>query len=176
MSKAIIVVDMQNDFVFGTLANRAAEDIIPNIRKLLDDARANDDYIFYTRDTHDYSYSTTQEGKHLPIEHCIYGTPGWQVVSALEVMPTFTNKVYHIDKNKFGFDDWIAYSQLGEVEEIIVCGTVTSICVLSQVVLIKAAFPETPIKVYANCCADLNSTQQVAALTCMKAMQVEVVE
>ena len=84
--------------------------------------------------------------------------------------------VYHYYKDAFGYNDWDCSDIPRDIEEIVVCGTITSICVLTNVCLLKTYFPEVPIKVYANCCADLTPEVHQAALTCMKAIQVEVVE
>lgn len=175
--KALVVVDMQNDFLTGSLANPAAVAIIPNICALIDNALANDDSIYFTQDTHDFGdYLETQEGKNLPIKHCIYGTNGWRIVNELDVKSTFNNAVFHLNKNQFGYDYWDEFKALENADEIIVCGTVTSICVLTNIALLKTYFPEVPIKVYANCVADITPERQAAALECMRAMQVEVIE
>lgn len=177
--KALIVVDMQNDFCKsgGALYNPAAESIILNICTLIDSALACGDSIYFTRDTHYFEdYLETQEGKNLPIEHCIYGTEGWRVVNELDINSSFNNAVFHLDKTQFGYDYWDDFKELKQADEIIVCGTITSICVLTNVALLKTYFPEVPIKVYANCVADITPERQAAALECMRAMQVEVIE
>ena len=102
-NKLFIVVDMQNDFVTGSLANPAAEKIIPNIVEKL---KAKDyTYLIFTRDTHQKNYLETQEGKNLPVEHCIEGTKGWEIVPELQ---EFTKNAFIIDKPTFGYKDWKA--------------------------------------------------------------------
>ena len=102
-NKLLIVVDMQNDFVTGSLANPAAEKIIPNIVEKL---KAKDyTYLIFTRDTHQKNYLETQEGKNLPVEHCIEGTKGWEIVPELQ---EFTKNAFIIDKPTFGYKDWKA--------------------------------------------------------------------
>lgn len=177
MNKLLIVVDMQNDFVTGSLANPAAQKIIPNIVEKL---KAKDySYLIFTRDTHQKNYLKTQEGKNLPVEHCIEGTKGWEIVPELQ---KFTKNAFIVDKPTFGYKDWKA--KLGELlnnennypgdfpEEIEIVGTVSSICVCSNAILLKSFFPEMPITVDSSCCADLSEEGQKSAMNVLKSQQI----
>ena len=176
-NKLLIVVDMQNDFVIGSLANPAAEKIIPNIVEKL---KAKDyTYLIFTRDTHQKNYLETQEGKNLPVEHCIEGTKGWEIVPELQ---EFTKNAFIIDKPTFGYKDWKAKlnelfddenNQLGDFpEEIELCGTVSSICVASNATILKSFFPEMPIIVDSSCCADVSEEGQKSAMNVLKSQQI----
>lgn len=177
MNKLLIVVDMQNDFVTGSLANPAAQKIIPNIVEKL---KAKDySYLIFTRDTHQKNYLKTQEGKNLPVEHCIEGTKGWEIAPELQ---KFTKNAFIVDKPTFGYKDWKA--KLGELlnnennypgdfpEEIEIVGTVSSICVCSNAILLKSFFPEMPITVDSSCCADLSEEGQKSAMNVLKSQQI----
>lgn len=176
-NKLLIVVDMQNDFVTGSLANLAAEKIIPNIVEKL---KAKDyTYLIFTRDTHQKNYLETQEGKNLPVEHCIEGTKGWEIIPELQ---EFTKNAFIIDKPTFGYKDWKAKlnelfddenNQPGDFpEEIELCGTCTSVCVSTNATILKSFYPEMPISVDSSCCACLNEDTHNAALTVMKTQQI----
>lgn len=177
-NKLLIVVDMQNDFVTGSLANPAAQKIIPNIVEKL---KAKDySYLIFTRDTHQENYLETQEGKNLPFKHCIEGTEGWEIIPELQ---EFTKNAIIINKPTFGYADWKA--KLAELfdentfpedfpTEIELIGTCTGICVQSNAVILKSAFPEMPISVDSKCCACLNDETHNAALTVMKTQQINV--
>lgn len=176
-NKLLIVVDMQNDFVTGSLANPAAEKIIPNIVEKL---KAKDyTYLIFTRDTHQKNYLETQEGKNLPVEHCIEGTEGWEIVPELQ---EFTKNAFVIDKPTFGYKDWKIKlyeffddedNQPGDFpEEIELIGVCTGICVASNATILKSLYPEMPISVDSSCCACLNDDTHNAALTVMKTQQI----
>ena len=177
MNKLLIVVDMQNDFVTGSLANPNVQAIIPNI---VDKLKAKDySYLIFTRDTHQKNYLETQEGKNLPVEHCIEGTKGWEIVPELQ---EFTKNAFIVDKPSFGYKDW--QKKLNELfddennqpgdfpEEIELIGTCTGICVQSNAVILKSIYPEMPISVDSKCCACLNEETHNAALTVMKTQQI----
>ena len=176
-NKLLIVVDMQNDFVTGSLANHAAEKIIPNIVEKL---RAEDyTYLIFTRDTHQNNYLKTQEGKNLPFEHCIEGTKGWEIIPELQ---EFTKNAFIVDKPTFGYKDW--ENKLNELfadennhpddfpEEIELCGVCTAICVSSNATILKSLYPEMPIFIDSNCCACLSEDTHNAALEVMKTQQI----
>lgn len=179
-NKLLIVVDMQNDFVTGSLANPAAQAIIPNI---IDKLKAKDySYLIFTRDTHQKNYLETQEGKNLPVEHCIEGTKGWEIVPELQ---EFTKGAFMVDKPSFGYKDWQRKltelfdnenNQPGDFpEEIEIIGTVSSICVCSNATLLKSFFPEIPIIVDSSCCADLSEEGQKSAINVLKSQQIKVI-
>ena len=174
--KTLIVIDMQNDFVTGALKNPAAEAIIPNIKKKIEEYQSRGDEIIFTRDTHFANYLNTLEGKHLPVEHCIENTWGWEVVPELDIP-----ECEHVNKTTFGHSFWdikkdekenVFERYFNEVELVGVC---TSICVLSNSLIIKAMHPEVEVTVDASCCACITPESHAAALLAMKTAQVNVI-
>lgn len=174
--KALIVIDFQNDFVYGSLGTPEARSIISTVKSLVEKAYEDDNVIIYTRDTHYHDYSKTQEGYKLSVPHCLYGTEGWRVVPECDLKEIACNLVFHRDKNTFGYNDWENEPLLKTVDEIIICGVCTDICVVTNALLLKTYFPETIIKVVASACAGTTPENHAAALQVMKSCQVEVVE
>lgn len=164
--KTLIVVDMQNDFVDGTLGTKEAQVIVPNVKKKIEAYNARGDEIIFTRDTHEANYLDTNEGKHLPVEHCVYGTHGWEIVDGLEV----ANCTY-VNKPTFGWVHWHTHN----FEEVEIIGLCTDICVVSNALILKAMFPEINITVDASCCAGVTPESHNAALTTMKMCQINVI-
>ena len=167
--KLLIVIDMQEDFVRGSLANPAAEKIIPNIKRKIYNYLSNDDKVIFTRDTHDVNYLTSSEGKKLPIKHCIKDTKGWIVVDEL-----CHPECEHIDKRTFGYMGWGYENFDQKYDAIELVGTCTSICVASNALILKAVYPDIPITVDASCCACISPETHNAALTVMEACQINV--
>lgn len=165
--KTLIVIDMQNDFIDGALGTKEAQAIVPNVKKKIEKYKARGDEIIFTRDTHLVNYLETNEGKHLPVEHCIRGTYGWLISDE------FDNGVGYptIDKYTFGFDGWIHY----DFKEVELVGLCTDICVVSNALILKAMFPEINITVDASCCAGVTPESHKAALTTMKMCQINVI-
>lgn len=159
--KFFIVIDMQNGFVNGSLPNPNAEAIIPKIKEKIAEYRGKGYTIVYTRDTHHDNYLETGEGKHLPIKHCVEGTPDWEIVDALK--PGDDDVL--IDKEHFGYDNWTDYIEPGD--EVVMCGTVTSICVCSNALAIKM-IENVEVDVLTDCCADMTDEGHNAAITVMK--------
>ena len=172
--KTLIVVDMQKDFVDGSLGSKEAVAIVPNVKKKISEYVANGDKIIYTRDTHGTDYLSTNEGKHLPVEHCIEGTDGWQIYDGL-----YVDGCQIIDKNAFGWAYWNVLpgtnATLIESDEIEVIGLCTDICVVSNALILKAQYPEHKITVDSSCCAGVTPESHEAALTTMKMCQIEVI-
>lgn len=165
--KTLIVVDMQNDFIDGTLGTKEALAIVPNVKKKIEEYLSAGDQVIFTRDTHGKDYLNTNEGKHLPVEHCIAGTDGWLVHNGVDVADCD-----HIDKPTFGYLGWNEkYSFDDDVELVGVC---TGICVISNALILKAMFPEIQISVDASCCACVTPESHEAALQTMKMCQVNV--
>ena len=172
MKKILVVIDMQNDFVDGALGTPEAVKIVDAVvEKIHSYDREN---IYATRDTHQRDYLNTQEGKNLPVEHCIVGTRGWElnerVAEALEGAKV-------IDKPTFGSVKLVhELSRIGAGEdmEIELVGLCTDICVVSNALLLKAAMPEVRISVDASCCAGVTPESHKAALTTMKMCQIQV--
>lgn len=171
MKKALIVVDMQNDFVTGTLGSKQAEAIVPAVAAKVADAVAARTDLFFTRDTHQAHYLDTNEGKHLPVVHCIQGTPGWQLIDVLQ--PYAAQAVRIFDKPAFGSPSLAAAIAEGHYDEAELIGLCTDICVVSNALLIKAACPELPVKVDSACCAGVTAQSHLAALETMKMCQVD---
>ena len=174
MNKALIVVDMQNDFIDGALGTPEAEAIVDNVKAKIDAYRENSDTVIFTRDTHQKNYMETQEGSKLPVPHCIEGSHGWQIRAELDPADCLI-----IDKPTFGSYELVdTLRELDEespLESIELIGLCTDICVISNAMMIKAAFLETPVKVDASCCAGVTPESHKTALGAMKAVQVKVI-
>ena len=166
--KILIVIDMQNDFVSGTLGSSDAKAIVPNVVKKIEEFEGD---IFVTYDTHYENYLETNEGKNLPVEHCIKDTAGWQICDELS---PYVDTV--VDKITFGSVELPNIIKgFGEpIEEIELCGLCTDICVVSNALLIKARFPEREVSVDSSCCAGVTPATHEAALTTMKMCQINV--
>jgi len=171
--KVLIVVDMQNDFISGSLGTKEAERIVPNVVHKI---RNFDGRVICTRDTHQEEYLLSQEGTKLPVPHCVRGTRGW------ELQPEIAKLAgdYIIDKPTFGS------AKLGEIlkeqhenkepiESIELVGLCTDICVISNALLLKAFLPEVPIFVDASCCAGVTPESHKQALEAMKMCQITIV-
>jgi len=173
MKKILIVVDMQNDFITGSLGTNDAERIVDNvIAKIKEYAPQN---IYVTLDTHSVNYLQTTEGKNLPVEHCIRGTAGWELHERVkEVLADAIN----IEKPTFGsytLVDQIYSLYMREQElEIELIGLCTDICVITNALLLKTKMPEVLIKVDSSCCAGVTPESHEAALTVMKMCQIQV--
>ena len=166
MKRTLIVVDMQNDFIDGTLGTKEAQAIVTNVKRKIEEYKARGDEVIFTRDTHFANYLKTNEGKHLPVEHCIKGTHGWQIADGLGI-----DGCECIDKITFGYDKWYAY----DFESVELVGLCTDICVVSNALIIKALCPEIDITVDASCCAGVTPESHQAALTTMKMCHINVI-
>ena len=168
--KVLCVIDMQNDFIDGALGTPEAEAIVDNVRNKIDLYRKNGDMVIFTRDTHYENYMETSEGKNLPVPHCIKDSYGWQISDKLEVGESDV-----IDKPTFGSIELSEYiAGLDDVEEIEFVGLCTDICVISNVLLLKAKLHETPISVDSVCCAGVTPESHMNALSAMKMCQIEI--
>lgn len=170
MKRLLIVVDMQKDFIDGTLGTREAEAIVPNVKKKIEEYVAAGDEVIFTLDTHEAAYLDTQEGKNLPVVHCVKGTEGWELALPLK---EFQGKRF--EKNTFGSADLGEYVKGREYESIELVGLCTDICVISNALLVKAFLPETPILVDSSCCAGVTPESHGNALNAMKMCQIKVV-
>ena len=166
MSRVLIVIDMQNDFVTGALGSKEAQAIVPNVQAKIKEYADRGDRIIFTRDTHEENYLDTAEGKKLPVIHCIKGTDGWQIIPQLEV-----EGCEYIDKPTFGWLNWGGFGKHDEIELVGVC---TDICVVSNALILKAMYPEAVISVDAGCCAGVTPEKHEAALETMKSCQIDV--
>lgn len=179
MNNVLIVVDMQNDFVTGPLGTKEAQAIVPNVKRKIKEARANGDIIFFTRDTHKENYLNTQEGRNLPVKHCIFGTEGWELIPELD-------NIYDpcvdigLDKPTFGCKDlnfelkYLEEFITGPINEVQLVGVCTGICVISNAVIAKTCLPETLITVDASCCACVTPESHETALKAMELLQINV--
>ena len=166
--KVLCVIDMQNDFIDGALGTKEAEAIVENVKAKIELYRKNGDTVIFTRDTHSEDYMNTQEGKNLPVPHCIKGSKGWEISEKLD---TASDKI--IDKPTFGSFELAEYiSTLADVDEIELIGLCTDICVISNAMILKARFTETPIKVDSSCCAGVTPESHTNALGTMKMCQI----
>ena len=183
-TKVLVVVDMQNDFVTGALANKEAEKIISNVKAKVEEYKANNDVVIFTRDTHYDDYMSTEEGKNLPVPHCIECSDGWEIVDELkDIAENYKLKnltyINIIDKPTFGSIDLAneldyidSYAAITNIELVGLC---TDICVISNAIIAKAAIPNAHVIVDARCCAGVTPESHDTALAAMKAIQVEVI-
>lgn len=189
--KFLFVIDMQNDFIDGSLGSDEAKKIVPNVVKLIQNWDNDKDHaIWYTYDTHyeDESrihtkYENTLEGKMLPVNHCIYTSPGWQINEYVMDEIVKRNSLYDraFPKHTFGSLDMMneAAMHLWENhksdDSLYLCGLCTDICVVSNALLLRARFPNLHIYVYENCCAGTSKEAHDAAIKVMKSCQIEVI-
>ena len=186
--KILVVVDVQKDFVNGALGTPEAEAMIPNLQNLLTEMNSSDTLVLLTKDTHYENYLETPEGKNLPKPHCIKGTDGWKIDKRISSIvnsglfakySSINNINSRICKETFGSLE-LANIIRGvvatfDVEEIIFTGLCTDICVVSNVLITKAAVPNTPITVRADCCAGVTPATHKAALDTMRMCQINIV-
>lgn len=178
----LVVVDMQNDFVDGALGTKEAVEIVPKvaekIRLFMDGA---DGRVLYTRDTHEENYLDTQEGRHLPVRHCIRGTKGWELCPEIELL----RKEQPIDKPTFGSpalgqllkaqDEDLKKQGKEGITSVTLVGLCTDICVISNALLVKAFLPDTPVIVDASCCAGVTVESHQNALQAMNMCQIQII-
>lgn len=183
MKKAnlLIVVDMQNDFIDGSLGSAEAQAIVPNVVEKIKNFNG---LVIATADTHDENYMNSHEGKYLPVVHCVEGTHGWEinddVKAALEAAPGY---VLQVNKITFGAIDLpsICVNYLSGIANddselnITLVGLCTDICVMANAVLLRANFPEAEITVDSSCCAGVTPESHAAALTIFKAQHINVI-
>ena len=172
--KLLVVIDMQNDFISGALGTPEAQAIVSNVKNKIEEYTNNSsNAVIYTRDTHDENYLETQEGKNLPVPHCMRGTDGWQIADGLYIDGSTV-----VDKTTFGSNwlpTYIISNYRNRIESIEVIGLCTDICVISNVMVLKAFMPEVPIIVDSSCCAGVTPESHKNALEAMKMCQIKVV-
>lgn len=166
MKKLLVVVDMQNDFVSGSLGTDEAKKIVPKVLDKIQRNQKNDKVVF-TRDTHKEDYLQTREGRFLPVEHCIQGTWSHELID--EVKP-LAEKIF--DKPTFGSMELVHYVTQEEFTEVELIGLCTDICVVTNALLLKTFFPEIEISVDSACCAGVTPESHDAALLTMKMCQI----
>ena len=192
--KVLIVVDMQKDFVDGSLGTKEAQAIVPLVAETIEQMAAPDTVVIFTKDTHPENYMDTLEGKNLPVRHCIKGTAGHSIVDevfnayinvidtyadAYEVYPMTEINPIKVEKPTFGsvelqnilFD---INERLG-IEEVTLMGLCTGICVMSNAILAKATLPDVPVNVVADCCACVTPRSHQVALEAMEMCQINII-
>ena len=192
--KVLIVVDMQKDFVNGSLGTPEAQDIVPLVAETIEQMADPNTVVIFTRDTHQADYMNTLEGKNLPVAHCITGTAGHSIVAPVldaylinhfkykepfEAYPLAEYNPIVINKPSFGSIELqnmlYAMDDVEKIEEITLMGVCTGICVLSNAILAKATLPEVPVNVIADCCACVTPESHKAALEAMKLCQINII-
>lgn len=167
--KVLIVVDMQKDFIDGSLGTKEAVSIVPKVIKKIKEYENNNNLIIYTKDTHFDNYLETMEGNKLPIKHCIKGTIGHDIPKDI-----LRENNLIIEKPTFGSKELIKYLENIDFDEIELIGLCTDICVISNALLVKAFFPEKRVIVDGSCCAGVTPVSHIEALNTMKMCQIEV--
>jgi nicotinamidase-related amidase len=170
MRKLLIVIDMQNDFIDGSLGTKEAAAIVDMVADKIKHYKKSGDMVIFTRDTHHDNYLQTQEGRELPVRHCIKGTAGWEICSKLD-----TRGAAVIEKVSFGSLELAEYAAEKAPEEIELVGLCTDICVISNALILKARLPETKITVDAGCCAGVTPESHLTALRAMKICQITII-
>ena len=173
----LVVVDMQKDFISGALGTKEAVAIVPRVAKKIAQAKKAGKTVVFTRDTHHENYLQTQEGKNLPVPHCIKGTPGWmlqdEIAAALE-----QKQCTLVEKVTFGsvmLPRLLYQAAQGQPFTLELVGLCTDICVVSNALMLKANFPEMPICVDSACCAGVTPETHRTALETMRCCQIEVI-
>lgn len=172
MRDVLLVIDMQNDFIDGALGTLEAVAIVPAVKEKV---KGFEGTVLFTRDTHEANYMDTQEGRNLPVPHCIRGTDGWEIRKELDELRT----TEPIDKVTFGSSELGPLLQKMNNEEAIssiaLIGLCTDICVISNAMIAKAFLPEVPVMVDAACCAGVSVKSHENALKAMAMCQIKVV-
>ncbi len=169
MKKLLVVVDMQRDFIDGSLGTEEARMIVPKVKEKIDLCQSQGWDVAFTLDTHGEDYLNTQEGKRLPIAHCVAETDGWELCDELGDV-----KGRYFEKHTFGSTELGAYAARKGYEEIELVGLCTDICVISNAMLLKAYVPEALIRVDSSCCAGVTPESHERALEAMKACQIDI--
>lgn len=184
--KILIVVDMQNDFIDGALGTKEAQGIVSKVSSLVEMYKEKGYPVIFTRDTHSKNYLNTREGKRLPIKHCVKGTSGWEITGSID-----TNNCTVINKPTFGYkrlpnivvDELKNYLKknnienklrLKNIDEIVLVGLCTDICVISNAMLLKTAFPDNDISVLKDLCAGVTAKTHQNALNAMEMCQIDI--
>jgi len=168
--KILIVIDMQNDFINGALGTKEAEAVLPAVKAKIEEYKKCGGVVIFTRDTHGSGYLNTQEGRNLPVPHCICDSKGWQIADGLS-----SDDSIIIDKPAFGSVRLAAVVAKKAPESIELVGLCTDICVISNAMILKSAMPEIQITVDASCCAGVTPEGHKTALSAMKMCQIKII-
>ncbi len=173
MARYLIIIDMQNDFVTGSLGTAEARAMAP---ALCSYARQFEGRVFFTQDTHHENYLSTQEGRFLPVPHCLEGSEGWEVIPGLKDVFARADAVFR--KSAFGSPEMALElrrrHEAGDVDAVEFAGVCTDICVASNALIVKAFLPETPLAALSSLCAGVTPAKHKAALETMRSCQIEV--
>ena len=184
--RVIVCVDLQNDFIDGSLGSAEAQAIVPRVVEKLNNIDKANTLVLFTKDTHYDDYLETFEGKRLPVKHCIENTPGWSinkeissVIDNKRGVLTYSSKTIRrsrVYKNTFGSDDLREFfiKHKDEIDEVEFVGLCTDICVISNVLMARQVMPDKVIKLDASCCAGVTHEKHLAALEVMKSCQIDV--
>ncbi len=167
----LIVVDMQEDFVNGSLGTKEAQKIVPDVAALIQSFKGQK---IYTKDTHTENYLSTQEGRNLPVLHTVKGTAGWQLVDAVQKLVTENDRI--LEKGSFGSLALADILQKKHYENIYFVGVCTGICVISNAVIAKAADPEAQIHIVKDLCACVSPQSHETAIEAMRLLQMDIIE
>ena len=165
LKELLLIIDMQNDFIDGSLGTEEAKAIVPRVRNKATAA----DAIIFTQDTHGADYLDTQEGKKLPIKHCIKPEHGWEICDELKPYITQSNV---FEKPTFGGTNLI--DAVATYDIITLVGLCTDVCIISNALLLKAFYPEKVIVVDSKCCAGVTPQSHANAIQAMQSCQIEV--
>lgn len=171
MKKLLVVVDMQKDFIDGALGTEEAVKIVAPVAEKIRQAKEQGTDIVFTKDTHYKDYLMTQEGRKLPVPHCVKGTEGWELDAGLKELAMDCRI---LEKPSFGSLELAALAEEGSYEEVELIGLCTDICVISNAMILKAALPEAAVRVDPACCAGVTPESHRNALEAMKVCQIEV--
>lgn len=185
MEDVLIVIDMQNDFITGSLGSKDTQKIVPKVVEKIKEYHEAGKDVYYTRDTHFGDYLDTLEGQKLPVKHCFKNTDGWKICDEIRNIIAKNMKMQSrvIDKYTFGYMDWdnrIGYIDRNlnlccDYDSIEIVGLCTDICVVSNALILRALFPNTKIVVDAQCCAGTTPEKHKAALDVMESCQIDVI-
>lgn len=168
MQNLLIVIDMQNDFIDGTLGTKEAQGIVNKVVDKINARKSEGWEILYTRDTHTSDYLSTSEGQRLPVPHCIQGTHGHEIAAAVPIYG------HVLDKPSFGSPELAALVASKQPQAVELIGLCTDICVISNAILLRAFLPECPISVQAACCAGVTPQSHHNALEAMKLCHIDI--
>lgn len=190
-AKVLIVIDLQNDFIDGSLGSEEAQRIVPNIVEKI--KNFDGDLIVLTQDTHYENYLNTKEGQKLPVVHCVYKTHGWEInEDVIRAVKEVNKRTTYVLKPTFGaslpMPDLKSFNDLIHVINSLYChnkveyvdielvGLDTDICVISNALLLKSWFYEdAEITVDSKCCAGVTPQKHEAALEVMRSCQINVI-
>lgn len=187
MSKIVVVIDMQKDFIAGPLGTSEAVEAEKSLKEYLSALDPKEDYVIFTKDTHFGDYKDTQEWQRLPVKHCIAGTSGWEIPKELidPICDKMQRRFCVVNKCYFGsneildgainnfVNDW---DKKGYIDEIIFCGLRTDICVIVNALVQKTNYPEIPMSILAKCCAGTTPEKHEAALKVLESCQFNIIK